>query len=219
MAAVAVVTGAVVVVVLAGGKGNSSAPSEPPPFVPVLQANPTIAYDVQRREGDHLTVTSGTPPDVRTTDITLASGLRIDVLEPVALSEIRPGDAVTAVGITNAVKNLSIRSFVFVSQAGAPAPTGPARSAGGFAGHEGARDQAERPVLWGRVTAANGGNLSLETPNGPATAEIGPEAVLQRLRPGQTADIHDGDRIVVFTGPGGDADFARGILVRAGGAK
>ena len=186
-------------------------PPEPPAFRPPAAARPVSAHDVQQVVAGRVTLSDGSR------DVPLAPDVRVEVLRPIPPDQVRTGDWLAVIGIANEVRNFSIRSLVLIPGGGAPDAEGVVRSPGGFVGHEASRDQSERPLLGGVVTASDGRTVTLQGPTGPVTVDLAPNAPLRRLAEARPDEIREGDRIA-FAGTGGVSD-ARAVLVLPGGAR
>ena len=199
------------VILLARRAAAPDVPPEPPALRPPAPARPATALDVQQAASGRLTLSDGTR------DTPLAPGARVEVLRPATTADVRPGDWLEVIGIPNEVRNFSIRSMVLLAGPGQPDAEGVVRSPGGFAGHEAARDQTERPLLGGVVESVEGARAVLRGPSGPITVTFTPQAPLRRLVEARAEDVHEGDRIA-FVGTERVGE-ARAVLVLPGGAR
>jgi hypothetical protein len=199
------------VLVLARRAAAPDVPPEPPAFQTPAPARPVVALDVLQVAAGRLALSDGSR------DVALSPNARIEVLRPESAAGVRPGEWLTVIGVANEVRNFAIRSLVLSEGGGAADAEGVLRSAAGFAGHEAARDQTERPLLGGVVERVEGQRLVLRGPTGPVTVDLSPNAPLWRLAAAQPADIREGDRIAF---PAGTAiSDAAGVLVLPGGAR
>ena len=198
------------VLVLARRSAVPDVPPEPPVFQTPAPVRPVVALDVLQVTGGRLALSDGSR------DVALSPNARVEVLQPESAAGVRPGEWLAVIGVANEVRNFSIRSLVLIEGGGAADAEGVLRSAAGFAGHEAARDQTERPLLGGRVERVEGQRLVLRGPTGPVTVDLSPSAPLRRLVAAQPADIREGDRVAF---PAGTAiSDAAGVLVLPGGA-
>jgi hypothetical protein len=212
------VAGLISVIVLAKQASEPDAPSAAPPFAAPALKRPSIAYDVERADGNTLTVSGGAGGDRKNSiELSLPSNARVELLDRVAASELQPGDWLTAEGIPNEVKNFSIRMFIALPQPGRPTPDGVALTPGGFAGHEAARDRKELPILGGIVNSVTPPSAILRAAGGDVTVTFTASAPLRRLRAGTLAEIRSGDRIALHVGSDGQPDKSS-VLVLVGGA-
>ena len=200
------------VILLARRAAAPDVPPEPPTFERPSPVRPVVALDVQQAGAGRVTLSDGSR------DVPLDSALRVEALRPATAEQIRPGDWLAVIGIPNEVRNFSIRSLVILPSPAQPDQEGVVRSAGGFAGHEASRDQNERPVMGGVVTAVEGRRVTLQGPAGPMTVELSPNAPLRRLTEIRPDEIREGDRIAFSAGSGRVTD-ARSVLVLPGGAR
>lgn len=209
--ALAVLAALLAVLLLARRSAAPDVPPEPTAFRPPAPARPVTVLDVVQESGGRLALSDGSR------DVTLNQADRIELLRPETPAQIRPGDWLAVIGVPNEVRTFAIRSLVLIEGGGAPDAEGVVRSPAGFAGHEAARDQAERPVLGGVVERVEGNRVTLRGPTGPVTVDLTPAAPLRRLVPAQPGDVREGDRIAV---PAGQrvADAAA-VLVLPGGAR
>jgi hypothetical protein len=205
-----IIVAALVVIGLARRAGAPDVPPEPEEFQPPTAVRPTTALDVQQAADGRLTLSDGSA------NVTLRPDAKVEVLTPAGATDIRTGDWLAVIGIPNEVRNFSIRSLVLIDSATPPDLEGIVRSQGGFAGHEAARDQAERPLLGGRVTAVDGPRVTLEGPTGAMTVDLTDRAPLFRLTQGSADAIREGDRIAI---PAGSVADAGAVLVLPGGAR
>jgi len=210
--AVVLVIGMIAVLLLARRTAAPDVPPEPPAFQRPPLTRPVVALDVQQAANGRLTLSDGSR------DVQLRSDVRIDVLRPETAAGVQPGDWLGVIGIPNEIRNFAIRALVLLP--GGPADADGVRlSTSGFAGHEAARDQNERPLLGGTVTRVDGRTVMLQGPAGPLTVDLSATAPLRRLAPGTVAEIREGDRIAFHSqGSGGIAD-AGSVLVLPGGAR
>ncbi|MGE0542695.1 MAG: hypothetical protein AB7R89_21220 [Dehalococcoidia bacterium] len=185
-------------------------PPEPDAFQAPSPVRPTTALDVQQAADGRLTLSDGTA------NVSLKPDAVVEFLTVASAGDIRVGDWLAVIGVPNEVRNFSIRSVVLLDSADAPDEEGVVRSSGGFAGHEAARDQAERPLLGGRITGVDGSRVTLDGPAGPITLDLTDRAPLFRLARGEASGVQEGDRIAIPTG--GVAD-AGAVLVLSGGAR
>ncbi len=198
------------VLVLARRAAAPDVPPEPPAFQTPAPARPVVALDVLQVGGGRLAVSDGSR------DVALSPNVRVEALRPEPAAGVRTGDWLAVIGVANEVRNFSIRSLVLI-EGGTPDAEGVLRSPAGFAGHEAARDQAERPLLGGVVERVEGQRLVLRGPTGPVTVDLSPNAPLRRLVSVRPDEIHEGDRIAYAAGTAlGDAI---GVLVLPGGAR
>lgn len=205
-----IVVAGIAVILLARRAGAPDVPPEPPAFQPPAPARPVTALDVQQAGDGRLTLSDGSR------DVKLKPDARVETLLPTTAGDVRTGDWLVVVGIPNEVRNFSIRSIVLIDNPESPDAEGVVRSQGGFAGHEASRDQSERPLLGGRVTAVSGTEVTIEGPAGPIAVDLTERAPLYRLSQGNATAIREGDRIAHGTGGLADADA---VLVLAGGAR
>lgn len=199
------------VILLARRSARPDVPPEPPAFQPPAPVRPFTALDVQQVSGGRLTLSDGSR------DVALRPDARIEVLRPVALDVVRAGDWLGVIGVANEVRNFSIRSLLLIPNGGSPDSEGVVRTPGGFAGHEAARDPAERPILGGVVTAFDGRTATLQGPTGPIMVDFTANAPLRRLTDARAEEIREGDRLA-FPG-GGSLANAPAVLVAPGGAR
>ena len=210
MALLLLIAGAFATVLLLSRRAAApDVPPEPPAFQPPGAARPISVHDVQQVVAGRLTLSDGSR------DVPLAADVRVEVLRPTPPEEVRIGDWLAVIGIANEVRNFSIRSLVLIPGGGPPDAEGVVRSPGGFAGHEASRDQAERPLLGGVVTASDGRTVTLQGPTGSVRIDLAPNAPLRRLAEGRPDEVREGDRIA-FVGSGRVGD-ARAVLVLPGG--
>ena len=200
------------VILLARRAAAPDVPPEPGAFERPSPVRPVVALDVQQADGGRLTLSDGSR------DVPLDSGVRVEALRPATAEQIRPGDWLAVVGVPNEVRNFAIRSLVVLPSPGAPDHEGVVRSPGGFAGHEASRDQNERPVMGGVVTAVDGRRIVLQGAAGPITVELTPNAPLRRLSEMRADEVREGDRIA-FSADSGRVTDARSLLVLPGGAR
>jgi len=204
------------IVVLARRASESDAPAEAGAFA-FAATQHTAAWNVERVEGATLTV-SGGPQG--TFDLALPPATPIEVLEPMAPSEIAPGASLTVVGVPNEVKNFAIRLLVIIPSATEAGDGGVARSPAGFAGHEAARDQKEAPLMGGVVESVVAGQVTVRAPAGMVDVSLTGGAPVSRLHSAPEGyPIRSGDRIAVHLNPDGSPNLAAGILVSTGGAR
>ena len=205
-----IILAAIVVIALARRAGAPDVPPQPDAFEPPAPVRPTTAFDVQQAAGGRLTLSDGSE------NVALRPDARVEVLTPVGDGDVRVGDWLAVIGIPNEVRNFSIRSLVLIENAAPPDAEGAVRSAGGFAGHEASRDQAERPLLGGRVSAVEGSRVTLDGLTGPLTVDLTDRAPLFRLAPGHAEQIREGDRMAL---PAGAIADAGSVLLLPGGAR
>jgi hypothetical protein len=209
--ALAVVAALAAVLLLARRAAAPDVPPEPAPFQAPEPARPMSALDVIQASDGRLALSDGSR------DVAFRPDARIEVLQPATATQIRPGAWLAVIGVPNEVRNFAVRSLVIIDAAAAPDGEGVVRSPAGFAGHEAARDQAERPIVGGVVERVDGQRVTLGGPTGPITVDLTPAAPLRRLVQGQAGDIHEGDRIAFAAGrPAADAPA---VLVLPGGAR
>jgi hypothetical protein len=201
----------IAVLVLARRAAAPDVPPEPPAFQTPAPARPVVALDVLQVGGGRLAVSDGSR------DVALSPNVRVEVLRPETAAGVRPGDWLAVIGVANEVRNFSIRSLVLIEGGGAADAEGVLRSPAGFAGHEAARDQAERPLLGGVVEWVEGQQLVLRGPTGPVTVDLSPNAPLRRLVAVRPDEIREGDRIAYAAGT--TLGAATGVLVLPGGAR
>jgi hypothetical protein len=198
----AIIVAALVVVGLTRRAAAPDVPPQPDAFEPPSPVRPTTALDVQQAVDGRLTLSDGMA------NVSLRPDAIVEFLMPAGAGDVRLGDWVAVIGVPNEVRNFSIRSLVLLDRATPPDEEGIVWSQGGFAGHEAARDQAERPLLGGRVTAVDGSHITADGPTG--------RAPLLRLVRGEASGIHEGDRIAF---PAGAIADAGAVLVLPGGAR
>ena len=199
------------VLALARRAAAPDVPPQPPAFQPPSPVLPVSAHDVQQVAGGRVTLSDGSR------EVALAPAVRVEVLRPATPDQIQRGDWLAVIGIPNEVRNFAIRSLVVIGGGGTADREGVVRSPGGFAGHEASRDQAERPLLGGVVTAADGRSVTLQGPSGMVTVDLASGAPLRRLVEAGADEIREGDR-VAYAGSGAIGD-ARSLLVLPGGAR
>lgn len=178
---------------------RAAAPDTPPVLASLVTPSPVRpvgVYDVRQVNGNEVLLTG--EGGATAAPLRLAPETRIEVLRPATAAELRAGDWLTVIGIPNEVRNFTIRTLVAIPEAGTLAD-GVRRSAGGFAGHEAARDRAERPLLGGEIERIEGSRLILRGPDGPITVDLTAAAPLRRLTPGTAAELRPGDRIALET--------------------
>jgi len=209
----------VAIVVLARRASQPDAPAEPGAFA-FAATQHTAAWNVERVDGLTLTV-SGGPQG--TFDLAIPPSTPIEVLEPMAPSEIASGAWLTVVGVPNEVKNFAIRLLVIVVTPGASGDDGLRLSASGFAGHETARDKKEAALLGGVVDSVGASQVTVRTANGTVDVSLAQGAPLRRLRAvGPASDgypVRSGDRVAVHLNSDGTPNVGAGILVFTGGAR
>jgi hypothetical protein len=205
-----IIVAALVVIGLTRRAAAPDVPPQPDAFEPPAPVRPTTALDVQQAVDGRLTLSDGTA------NVSLRPDANVEFLMPAGAGDVHAGDWMAVIGIPNEVRNFSIRSLVLLEGADAPDDQGIVRSEGGFAGHEAARDQSERPLLGGRVTGVEGSRITVEAPTGPMTVDLTDRAPLFRLARGEASGIHEGDRIAFPAGAIGDAGA---VLVLPGGAR
>ena len=206
------------VVVAARITGDPALPPAAPALIVPSPARPTVAYDVERAQGDQLVVAAGQDVERQRFEITVPPGTAIDVLEAIEPGAIAPGDWVTVVGVKNEVRNFAVKMVVVLPGGGTPDGEGWARTAAGFIGDEVARETREVAILGGIVTAVRPGAVVIDS-GGPVTVTLAPDAFLRRIRPGVPADLRDGDRFALHDDGSGKPNLAQGMLVLVGGAK
>lgn len=197
---------ALAVVVFLAGRVGDTAPPEVPEFR--QPANLVLPrFEVRSVDGGKAVLvadgTKGQSVDV-TRELDLGSA-RIEVLRTTAVVP-EVGQGVTVVGVWDQVHNLSIRSIVVHGTA--PADGAPV-SPGGFRGHEAETDGMERPALEGRVSAAEGRELTISGGGRDVTlmlAESG--APVYELVAGTAEDVVPGARVSLR-----EADGAVAVLV------
>ena len=206
----------VAIVVLARRASRPDAPGEPGVFAtPAIQHS--AAWNVERVEGAALTVSGG--PE-GTFELVVPPSAPIEVLESLSPEEIVPGAWLTVIGVPNEVKNFAIRLVVIIAAPAAPGDAGVMRSAAGFAGHEGERDQKESPLLGGFVESVVASQVTVRAAVGVVDVSLAQGVPLRRLRPAADGyPIRSGDRIAVHLKSDGSPDAAAGILVFTGGAQ
>jgi len=187
------------IVALSSRIGANDLPPEAPAFTlpPALGLPPR--YTVKQTAGGAITVVEDPVPGQGapgTRELRPGAATSIEVLHPVALSDIRPGDIVGVIGVPNGVRNFSIRTVV-VYPAGTAMKEGAAVSAAGFAGHESAVDPADRVVMTAAVGENRDGALTLDGPLGPVSLQLKSPGAIYRIGPGTAADLHPGDRVAV----------------------
>ena len=194
-----------VVVVLSQTLGASDVPPKAPPFT-AAKASAISVRDVKQKDGLKLTLIKIEGTTAVQQDVTRAAGATVERLTPILAADVRPGDQLTVFGIPNTVKNFSIRTVVV--QSGGRLVDGVARSPSGFAGHEAAKDQLDRPILGGEVIGVEGNDIRVKGPNGTMIVRTEKDGVakgngitvalvgrLYRLEPGSADAIAEGDRI------------------------
>ena len=188
------------------------------PFAGPLSDTPTLAFDVSGVAGGKLSLAAGAKgANTAALDLQPAADLRAEILAPAAAADIRLGDDIVIVGVPNEVRSFAIRLIIIV-----PAELRQASgelSAGGFAGHEAERDQTERVVLRGKITAASATKLSVTSGGADVTFDLTPAAPLRKMKVGTTADIRSSDRIALHATADGKPDATKPILVLTGGAQ
>lgn len=207
---VGIIVAALIVVGLTRRAAAPDVPPQPDAFNPPSPVRPTIALDVQQAIDGRLTLSDGTA------NVSLRPDAVVEFLMPAGAGDVQVGDWVAVIGVPNEVRNFSIRTLVLLDRDTAPDEEGIVWSQGGFAGHEAARDQAERPLLGGRVTGVDGSRITLDGPTGAITVDLTNRAPMVRLMRGEASGIHEGDRIAVPVGAVGDAGA---VLVLPGGAR
>lgn len=196
VAVVAVLAG---VVFLSSQIGADDLPPEAPAFAPPPTAAMPARYTVKQAAGGIVSVIEdsvagqGAP---RSRDLAPPAGTPIEVLRPIPVGDIRPGDLVAIVGVPNSVRNFSIRTVV-VYPTGTAASNGVARTPAGFSGHESAVDLADRVVMTAPVCESSNGALVLDGPLGPMTVTLKAPGAFYRIAPGTIDDLRPGDRVAV----------------------
>ena len=201
------------VIILAGRAAAPDVPSEPGAFESPAPARPVVVLDVQQVTNGRLTLSDGSR------DLALDPNVRVEALRAETADGIRAGDWLTVVGVSNEVRTFSIRALVLFSAGGAVDAEGIFRSPAGFAGHETALDQIERPLLGGIVERVEADHVVFTGPSGPVTVRLTPGAPLLRLMPAQPSDIREGDRIAYHTSGGERLSDAAAVLLWPGGAR
>ncbi len=212
VAFVAVVAVLAAVVFLSSRIGADDLPPAAPAFEPPPAAALPPRYTVKQATGGTVSVLEDAvagqgAPGSR--ELSPAPGTPIEVLRPVAVADIQPGDVVGVIGVPNGVRNFSIRTVV-IYPTGTVIRDGGAASAAGFAGHEAAVDIADRVVMTAVVRANNDGLLTLDGAAGPVSLQLKAPGNIYRIGGGAVADLRPGDRLAVA----GAGDAITAILVQ-----
>ncbi len=179
--------------------------------------NPTLAFDVSGVSNGKLALSAGAKgANSAAVELQPAAGLRAEFIAPATAADIRAGDDIVVIGVTNEVRSFSIR-MILVIPAELRAPSGELTQ-GGFAGSEAEVDQTERVVLRGKVITVSATQLSLTSGGAAVTFDLTPTAPIRKLRSGTAADIRASDRVALHA-TDSKPDPTKPILVLAGGAQ
>ena len=187
---------------------DASAFSNP---LPAPGANRYIVKQTAQGSVSLVAEASKDPANAPVQQLTLAPSLRVEVLRAAGPADLKPGDWLAVVGVSNAVRNFSIHALVAIPGA-TPGSAQLARSAAGFAGNEAAPAADDQVILGGVIEQVTADSVTLKGSPVPVRIDVSPRAPIFRLGPGTTADIHDGD-LLAFGGAG-PADPRAAVLVR-----
>lgn len=200
----------VAVIVIARETSDPGTPPRPAEFVAPAGGNPTVVFDVQQVSDAGVITFAG--------EAGVAEGLEIppsaavEVLQPVALSDLQPGQQISVIGIPNQVRNFVITAVVAFAgdTTRAPGDAG-VRSLGGFEGWEAFRDRSQRVVLSGTVTSVSRSEVTFEGATGPVSISLTDNETAGRppvyvLRQGTASEIRSGWRVAFPAAPDGSAD-------------
>lgn len=215
------------VVVLSRQGGSSGAPPRAGDFAVPAPVRATEAWDVGQVSDGRITISrDGVERTLALTDIRQA-----ERLETGSLDDITTGQWLQAFGVKNDVRSFGVRLVVALPAGTTADADGVGRSPAGFAGHEIARDQLERPFTGGiverveRITVKRAPPLNRQEatvegivatvrgPGGELRIEVLADAPLRVLRPARPGDIAEGDRVAF---PAGDPTR---VLILPGGAR
>ncbi|MEZ4493759.1 MAG: hypothetical protein R3C29_10665 [Dehalococcoidia bacterium] len=207
----------VAVLVIARQANDDGTPPRPGEFLVPAPIFPTVPYDIQQRSAaGNVTVSAA---DGATFDVNL-DAVPVEILEPITISDIAPGQGVNVIARPNAVRNFVVTSIVVLNE-GATLLPGDAgyRSPAGFQGWEAGRDQELRPVLAGIVVDASADEFVISTAVGEVTlrlVETGGAAppAIYRLREDPALQIDAGDRLALAGIEDGDPETAKAALVQ-----
>lgn len=217
------------VVLVARELGKADVPPQPDRFVAPTVSHPTVAFNVQSRNGATLRPGEGD-------DVVVPAGTPVEILEAAPPSVILAGQWLTVIGIPNGVKNFSIRMILVQDRQGTADADGLLRTIAGFAGDEANADKTEAVILGGRVTSAApaefdaireaaparvpGIRATIETAVGSVTIEVMNDGPTVRiLRQGGPDDINESDRVAFHAAADGKPDVGKGALVLRRGAR
>jgi hypothetical protein len=180
--------------------GHESRRPDAPAFsnpVPIPGAN---RYIVKQASSAALSLVAESPTDPANAPVqtlTLGSGIRVEVLRPAGLSDLRPGDWLAVIGVSNSVRNFSIHSLVIIPGQTRVGTDQLARSAAGFAGNEAGANAADQVVLGGVIEQVSPGFLTINAGPTAVRIDISSRSPIYRLDKGGTAEIRDGDLVAV----------------------
>jgi hypothetical protein len=178
---------------------------------PAADALPAkISGVVETFDGQTLTVKE---PDGRDVAITFPSGIRVTALANRTLADIKPGDFVGSAAVADADGKLHAQEVhIFPEQM---------RGAG-----EGHRPMSQpgqtmtNATVADVVVASDGRTLTLRYPGGEKKIDVGPDARIVMIVPGDVSLLKPGAAVAVYTQQAADGSLsARGVQVEKDGVK
>jgi hypothetical protein len=194
--------------------GHESRRPDAPAFsnpVPIPGAN---RYIVKQASSAALSLVAESPTDPANAPVqtlTIGSGIRVEVLRAARPSDLRPGEWLAVIGVSNKVRNFTVHGLVIIPGVPAVGTDQVARSAAGFAGNEAGLNADDQVVLGGVIDQVSPGFVTINAGPTAVRVDIPSRSPIYRLDEGRADEIRDGDLVAVSGA--GIADPQAALLV------